>query len=65
MRYDSCLALYDAINEVNWLDIKGKLKPGAHIISITPSLHHHVETTRIEDAGAEIRDSILFLSTPP
>lgn len=64
-QYDSCLALYNPAVEIDWLGVKERLKPGSHIVSITPPLQHHTETARIEDAGVEIRDSILFLSVPP
>lgn len=65
MKYDSCVSLHDTANQVDWQDVKERLKPGAHIVSITSPLLHHKETARIEDCGVEIRDSILFLSTPP
>ncbi len=64
MKYDSCLALYDLAKEIDWGWVKTQLKPGAHIVSITPLLEHHRVTAAMEDYGIEIRDCILFLGTP-
>lgn len=61
-KYDSCIAAFPT--EIDWQKVKTKLKPGSHIAAIAPSLQHHKVTAAMEDAGIEIRDSILFLSTP-
>lgn len=64
MKYDSCVSLHDAAKQIDWKDVKARLKPGSHILSIIPPLQHHIVTAAMEDSGIEIRDSILFLSTP-
>lgn len=63
MRFDSCVSLHDTVREIDWLGVKERLKPGAHVASITSSLGHHVETARMEDAGFEIRDCLLYLGS--
>lgn len=62
-KYDSCIFL-GSDEFVEWGDIHRKMKPGAHVVAICPVLEHHRVTQRVEDAGFEIRDSILFLSMP-
>lgn len=64
MVFDSCLSLHDGDNEVNWQDVISKLKPGSHIVAISPSLQHHTIAAAIEDCGVEIRDCLLFLGQP-
>ncbi len=61
--YDSCIFLGND-GTVEWKDVFGKMKPGAHAVAICPVLEHHRITQRVEDAGFEIRDSILFLGEP-
>jgi hypothetical protein len=63
MEYDSCLTLHDPAKEVDWVNVKNQLKPGAHVVSITPLLEHHRVTAAMEDYGIEIRDCVLVLGT--
>ena len=63
-KFDSLIYCHLPSTEVNWSDMVGKLKPGSHIVAISLSLEHHRITAAMEDSGVEIRDSILFLSTP-
>lgn len=64
MRFDSCVSFHDTNGQVDWKDVKDRLKPGAHILAICPMLHHHTIAAAIEDSGVEIRDSILLLNYP-
>ena len=63
-KYDSCLYLHNDKVITDWGDMFGKMKPGSHTVAICPVLEHHRITQRVEDAGFEIRDCILFLGTP-
>jgi hypothetical protein len=62
-KYDSCVYLSSA-EVVDWGKVYESLKPGAHTVAICPVLEHHRITQKVEDAGFEIRDSILFLGEP-
>lgn len=64
IQYDSCILYGDIASGVDWDNVVGKLKPGAHAVALCPVLEHHRITQRVEDAGFEIRDSILFLGVP-
>ena len=39
----------------------GKLKPGAHLLALSPIATHHSNTIGIEDAGMEIRDTVVWV----
>ena len=64
MLYDSCILYGDIASGVDWGGVRGKLKPGAHAVAICPVLEHHRITQRVEDAGFEIRDCLMFLGKP-
>lgn len=44
-----------------WAEVYRVLKPGAHLVAFSGSRSHHRQTCAIEDAGFEIRDSIIDL----
>jgi len=62
---NSCpgLVAYGQPSEEQAADIKRVLMPGAHLLLIAPDSEPtgHTGTCRIEDAGFEIRDSILWV----
>lgn len=61
-KYDSCLSLFPG--ETDWGSAVEKLKPGAYIAAVCPTLEHHTIAAAIEDSGVEIRDCLLFLGQP-
>ena len=64
MEYDSCLALHNPAEEIDWVNVKNRLKPGAFLIAISSTLQHHRITAAIEDCGIEIRDCVMVLGIP-
>lgn len=44
-----------------WRDALRVLKPGGHLLAFSGSRTYHRMTSAIEDAGAEIRDSIMWV----
>jgi site-specific DNA-methyltransferase (adenine-specific) len=62
---DCCIALPETgICDIDWSKVLKSMKPGSHIVALCPILEHHRITQRVEDAGFEIRDSVLFLGKP-
>lgn len=55
---DSALFL-SAPNE--WGDVILAMKPGAHLLLISPIKEHHTHTIRAEDSGLEVRDTIAYV----
>ena len=47
--------------EVDFERVIGKLKPGAHLLALSPIATHHSNTISIEDAGMEIRDTVVWV----
>jgi site-specific DNA-methyltransferase (adenine-specific) len=47
--------------EVDFERVVGKLKPGAHLLALSPIATHHSNTIDIEDAGMEIRDTVVWV----
>ena len=47
--------------KVDFERVVGKLKPGAHLLALSPIATHHSNTIGIEDAGMEIRDTIAWV----
>lgn len=41
--------------------VVGALKPGAHLLALSPIATHHSNTIGIEDAGMEIRDTLAYV----
>jgi len=41
--------------------VVGKLKPGAHLLALSTIATHHSNTIGIEDAGMEIRDTVVWV----
>lgn len=52
---------YDVPSPAIWEACLHVLKPGGHLLSFAGSRTQHRMTARIEDAGFEIRDMIVFL----
>lgn len=52
---------YDVPSPSIWQECLCVLKPGAHLLSFAGSRTQHRMAARIEDAGFEIRDMIVFL----
>lgn len=52
---------YDVPSSTIWEACLRVLKPGGHLLSFAGSRTQHRMTARIEDAGFEIRDMIVFL----
>lgn len=44
-----------------WGDVILAMKPGAHLLLISPIKDHHTHTIRAEDSGLEIRDTIAYV----
>ncbi len=47
--------------EVDFARVIGELKPGAHLLALSPIATHHSNTIGIEDAGMEIRDTLSYV----
>ena len=47
--------------EVDFERVVGELKPGAHLLALSPIATHHSNTISIEDAGMEIRDTVVWV----
>lgn len=52
---------YDVPSPAIWKECLRVLKPGGHLLSFAGSRTQHRMAARIEDAGFEIRDMIVFL----
>lgn len=52
---------YDVPSQAIWEECLRILKPGGHLLSFAGSRTQHRIAARIEDAGFEIRDMIVFL----
>ncbi|WP_434717862.1 site-specific DNA-methyltransferase [Raoultella ornithinolytica] len=52
---------YDVPSQAIWEECLRVLKPGGHLLSFAGSRTQHRMAARIEDAGFEIRDMIVFL----
>lgn len=52
---------YDVPSEAVWRECLRVLKPGGHLLAFSGSRTYHRMTARIEDAGFEIRDQIMWL----
>ena len=52
---------YDVPSQAIWEECLRLLKPGGHLLSFAGSRTQHRMAARIEDAGFEIRDMIVFL----
>ncbi|MEQ5271312.1 DNA-methyltransferase [Klebsiella michiganensis] len=52
---------YDVPSQAIWEECLHVLKPGGHLLSFAGSRTQHRMAARIEDAGFEIRDMIVFL----
>ena len=46
---------------VDFERVVGELKPGAHLLALSPIATHHSNTISIEDAGMEIRDTVVWV----
>jgi site-specific DNA-methyltransferase (adenine-specific) len=46
---------------VDFERVVGELKPGAHLLALSPIATHHNNTIGIEDAGMEIRDTVAWV----
>jgi hypothetical protein len=64
LEFDSLICYHPHGIKGDWPNLVRQLKPGAHVVSITPLLEHHRVTAAMEDCGLEIRDCIMFLGTP-
>jgi site-specific DNA-methyltransferase (adenine-specific) len=52
---------YDVPSQAIWEECMRVLKPGGHILSFAGSRTYHRMAVRIEDAGFEIRDQIMWI----
>jgi DNA modification methylase len=52
---------YDVPSQAIWEECLRVLKPGGHILSFAGSRTYHRMAVRIEDAGFEIRDQIMWI----
>lgn len=52
---------YDVPSEDIWKECLRVLKPGGHLLSFSGSRTYHRMAVRIEDAGFEIRDQIMWI----
>jgi len=52
---------YDVPSQAIWEECMRVLKPGGHILSFAGSRTYHRMAVRIEDAGFEIRDQIMWV----
>jgi site-specific DNA-methyltransferase (adenine-specific) len=52
---------YDVPSQAVWEECMRVLKPGGHILSFAGSRTYHRMAVRIEDAGFEIRDQIMWI----
>ncbi len=52
---------YDVPSEAIWREALRVLKPGGHVLSFCGTRTYHRMVVRIEDAGFEIRDQIVWL----
>ncbi len=52
---------YDVPTVEFWEEVLRVLKPGGHVLSFSSARTYHRMTTRIEDAGFEIRDQIMWI----
>lgn len=52
---------YDVPSQEIWEECMRVLKPGGHLLSFTGSRTYHRMAVRIEDAGFEIRDQIMWI----
>ena len=52
---------YDVPSQAIWEDCLRVLKPGGHLLAFARSRTYHRMAVRIEDAGFEIRDQILWI----
>ncbi len=46
---------------MDWGNVVGAMKPGAHLLLLNEVKTHHCNTIRAEDAGLEIRDTIAWV----
>jgi site-specific DNA-methyltransferase (adenine-specific) len=52
---------YDVPKVEFWKEVLRVLKPGGHVLSFSSARTYHRMTARIEDAGFEIRDQIMWI----
>ena len=52
---------YDVPSQAIWEECMRVLKPGGHLLSFAGSRTYHRMAVRIEDAGFEIRDQIMWI----
>jgi DNA modification methylase len=52
---------YDVPTVEFWKEVLRVLKPGGHVLSFSSARTYHRMTDRIEDAGFEIRDQIMWI----
>jgi site-specific DNA-methyltransferase (adenine-specific) len=52
---------YDVPTVEFWKEVLRVLKPGGHVLSFSSARTYHRMTARIEDAGFEIRDQIMWI----
>ncbi len=52
---------YDVPTVEFWKEVLRVLKPGGHVLSFSSARTYHKMTARIEDAGFEIRDQIMWI----
>ena len=54
---------FDVPSEEIWRECLRVLKPGGHLLSFASARTYHRMAVRIEDAGFEIRDQIMWIYT--
>lgn len=52
---------YDVPSEAIWRECLRVLKPGGHLVSFAGSRTYHRMAVRVEDAGFEIRDQLMWI----
>jgi site-specific DNA-methyltransferase (adenine-specific) len=46
---------------VDFARVVGEIKPGAHLLALSPIATHHCHTIQVEDAGFEVRDTVAWV----
>ncbi len=57
----TCITESNETSVETWKKVKKSLKPGGHLAAVSDKKTHYKVTASIEDAGFEVRDTIVFL----
>ena len=57
----TCITESNKTSEEVWKKVKNSLRPGGHLAVASDKKTHYKVTASIEDAGLEVRDTIVFL----